>query len=301
MNKKQEIAVVTGGAGFIGSHLATALLAENYAVIVIDNLVGGEREKVPSGATFFEQDINNTEALAKIMAGADVVFHLAAVPSVPYSIDHPIETNTANISGTLSVLQAAKDAGVKRVVYSASSSAYGDQKIMPVVETMSAQPKSPYGLQKYVGELYCKLWSELYGLETVSLRYFNAYGPGAKTEGAYAPVISKFLHQRAFGKPMTITGDGTQTRAFTHVRDVVRANMLAARSEKVGKGEVLNIGVGNNVSILHIAELIGGPIEWIPARLEPHDSCADYSRAQELIGWEPTVSIEDGIAELKKQ
>ncbi len=298
--KKQETAVVTGGAGFIGSHLAAALLAEGYEVKVVDNLVGGKKEKVPPDATFFELDVNDTEKLTEIMKGADFIFHLAAVPSVPYSIEYPLETNNANVSGTLSILKAAKDAGIKRVIYSASSSAYGDQKVMPVREDMPAMPKSPYGVQKYVGELYCRMWSEVYGVETVSLRYFNVYGPGAKAEGAYAPVISKFLKQREADMPMTITGDGTQTRAFTHVRDVVRANMLAARSEKVGKGEVMNIGVGDNVSILKIAELIGGPIEFIPARLEPHDSCADYSRAKELLGWEPTISLFEGIAELKK-
>lgn len=300
MNDK-KIAVVTGGAGFIGSHLAAALLAEGYGVRVVDNLSGGQREKVPAGAEFFELDVNNTKVLTDIMRGVELVFHFAALPRVQYSIEHPLETHVANVDGTVSVLTAAKDARVKRVIYSASSSAYGDQAVMPLTEDMPANPKSPYGLHKYIGELYCRVWSDVYGLPTVSLRYFNVYGPGASAEGAYALVIAKFLKQRSEGKPMTIAGDGTQTRDFTHVRDVVRANMLAAQSEHVGKGEVINIGAGRNASVLKIAELIGGPVEHIPPRLEPHDTLADASRARELLGWKPMVSLEEGIAELKKE
>jgi len=301
MNTNKKIIVVTGGAGFIGSHLAAALLAEGYSVKVVDNLSGGKREKVPEEATFFEQDVNDTVALAKVITGAEFVFHLAALPRVQYSIEHPMETNKANVDGTVSVLKAAHDAGIKRVIYSASSSAYGDQEVMPLTEDMPASPKSPYGLQKYIGELYCRLWSEVYDLPTVSLRYFNVYGPGADPEGAYALVIAKFLKQRTLDGPMTITGDGMQTRDFTHVRDVVRANMLAAHSQKVGKGEVINIGAGHNASVSRVAELIGGPIEHIAPRLEPHDTLADNTRAKELLGWEPSVSLEDGIAELKKE
>ena len=300
MNTNTKIAVVTGGAGFIGSHLSSALLEEGYEVVVVDNLSGGKRENVPSKAVFHKLDVNDTAALTDLMRGAQFVFHLAALPRVQYSIEHPLETNHANVQGTVSVLKAAHDAGVERVVYSASSSAYGDQAVMPLTESMSANPKSPYGLQKYIGELYARLWSEVYGLSTVSLRYFNVYGPGANPDGAYALVIAKFLKQRAEGKPMTITGDGTQTRDFTHVRDVIRANILAAGSEKVGKGEVINIGAGKNASMLHIAQLIGGPVEHIPARLEPKHTLADNSLAKKLLGWKPQVSIETGIAELKE-
>jgi UDP-glucose 4-epimerase len=301
MSTKDKKVVVTGGAGFIGGHLAAALLAEGYAVTVVDDLSGGKRENVPAGATFFEQDVNDTAALAKIMTGATFVFHLAALPRVQYSIEHPVETDRVNVGGTVSVLKAAQDAGVARVVYSASSSAYGDQVVMPLTEDMPANPKSPYGLQKYIGELYCRLWSEMHGLQTVSLRYFNVYGSGANAEGAYALVIAKFLQQRALGKPMTITGDGAQTRDFTHVRDVVRANILAAHSHKVGKGEVINIGAGHNASIARVAELIGGPVEYVAARLEPRDTLADHARATELLGWEPSVSLEEGVAELKEE
>ena len=279
-------AIVTGGEGFIGTHLVRTLNEQGIEAKSYD---------LKSGL-----DILDTVKLTEFLRGADYVFHTAALPRVPYSIEHPQETNRTNIEGTLSVLVAARDAGVSRVVYSASSSAYGDQATLPLVEAMQPLPKSPYGLQKYVGELYCKVFSEVYGLETVSLRYFNVYGPGADPNGAYALVVSKFIKQRQDGGPMTITGDGSVTRDYTHVRDVVRANILAAQSEKVGKGEVINIGAGNNVSVNKIAELIGGPTTHIPPRLEPHDTLADNSRARELLGWQPTVTIEEGIAELKR-
>jgi UDP-glucose 4-epimerase len=293
--------IVVGGAGFIGSNLTEALVADGHEVHVIDNLVGGKKEQVDPKATLHEVDMRDGEAIAPIIAGADTVFLLAALPRVQFSIEHPQETNDVNIGGIVSVLKAAVDGKVRRVVYSASSSAYGDQEIMPLIETMPAHPLSPYGLQKYVGELYCRMFSEVYDIETVSLRYFNVYGKNQDPEGAYALVIGKFLKQRAEGEPMTITGDGEQTRDFTHVRDVVRANLLASTSEKVGKGEVMNIGAGNNCSIKQLAELIGGPVEHVEARLEPKNTLANASLAKELLGWEPTVTLEDGIAELKKE
>ncbi len=293
--------IVTGGAGFIGANLTRALLDRGDEVHVIDTLVASTRERVPKGAVLHEVDIRDTESLIPLCAGVRYLFHCAALPRVQFSIENPIETHAVNITGTLSVLEAARQAKVGRVVYSASSSAYGDQKVLPLVESMAAQPKSPYGLQKYVGELLCKVWSEVYGLSTVSLRYFNVYGSGLDPDGPYALVIGKFLAQRKNGEPLTITGDGEQTRDFTHMRDVVRANLLAAGNVKVGKGEVLNIGAGRDVSIKKLAELIGGPINFVPARLEPKHTKADASLAKELIGWEPTVRFEDGIAELKKE
>lgn len=297
---KNEKVVVTGGAGFIGSNLVDALIEKGYEVHVIDNLSAGKRENLHSKVVFHEKDIRYLEDIHSIMDGAKYVFHLAAVPRVQFSIEHPIETNEVNVEGTLNVLQAAHEAGVKKVVFSASSSAYGDQDIMPLRENMSANPKSPYGLHKYIGELYSRLWSEIYGLPTVSLRYFNVYGPRLDPSGAYALVIGLFLRLRKEGKPLTITGDGTQTRDFTHVRDVVRANILAAESDAVGKGEVINIGAGKNHTINELAELMGGPVEHIAPRLEPHDTLADNSLAKKLLDWEPTVNFEDGIAELKK-
>lgn len=232
---QKEISVVTGGAGFIGEHLCRALNQEGFEVRSVDIKTG--------------TDILDTDRLRQLFSGAKFVFHTAALPRVQHSIEHPQETHRVNVEGTLSVLLAAKDAEVGRVIYSASSSAYGDQDTMPLREDMSANPKSPYGLQKYIGELYCRLFSEVYGLPTVSLRYFNVYGPGAPSEGAYALVIAKFIEQRLCGVPLTITSDGTQTRDFTHVNDVVRSNLLAAKSTRVGKGEVINIGSGRNASV----------------------------------------------------
>ncbi|MDP2648846.1 MAG: NAD-dependent epimerase/dehydratase family protein [bacterium] len=294
--------VVTGGAGFIGSHIARFCLERGDDVHVVDNYAGGKREdRLHEGVTYHEVDIREGEKLAPIMRGASYVFHEAALPRVQFSIENPELTFSVNAGGTVSVLSAAHEAGVKRVVYAASSSAYGDQPTMPLSEEMPPHPKSPYGLQKYVGELSCRLWSEVYGLSTVSLRYFNVYGPGFDPNGAYALVVGKFLEHCKKGEPLTITGDGTQTRDFTHVSDVVRANILAAESSGVGKGESINIGAGNNVSINDIAAMIGGESVHVDPRLEPHDTLADNKRAKELLGWEPTMRIEDGIAELKKE
>ncbi len=284
MNKK---AAVTGGQGFIGSHLVEALTQDGYEVVVAD---------LKSGV-----DIRDTAKLTELFRGAEYVFHLAALPRVQYSIEFPQETNDTNINGTLSVLVAARDAGVGRVIYSASSSAYGNQTVMPLKENMPPAPISPYALQKYVGEIYCRTFFEVYGLPTVSLRYFNVYGPGMDASGEHALAIGKFIRQRLENQPITITGDGTQTRDFTHVRDVVRANMLAAESSRVGKGEVMNIGAGRGISMNKIAELLGGPVEHVAPRLEPHDTAADSSLARELIGWEPSIMIEEGIAELKQK
>ncbi|MBA3789253.1 NAD-dependent epimerase/dehydratase family protein [Patescibacteria group bacterium] len=295
-------AVVTGGAGFIGSHLTRDLLAQGYEVHVVDNYSGGRipgRES--AAATYHEGDICDGALLRNVFEGAHYVFHTAALPRVQYSLQYPEKTNQANVTGTLSVLNAAKDAGVRRVVYSASSSAYGDQDIMPLVETMDAHPKSPYALQKYIGELYCRLYSEVFGLETVCLRYFNVYGKNADPHGAYALVIAKFIQQRIEGKDLTIAGDGTHTRDYTHVHDVVRANILSAEKPTVGKGEVMNIGGGKNRSVNEVAEAIGGPITYVEERLEPKDTLANTARAKELLGWETTISFEEGIAELKKE
>lgn len=293
-------AVVTGGAGFIGSNVVDALIDRGDEVHIIDNLSGGKRENINPRAVFHEKDIRNLADMRSIFSGAKFVFHLAALPRVQYSIEHPDTTSEVNVMGTQNVLIASAQAKVARVVYSASSSAYGDSAVMPLHEGLPTNPKSPYGLQKYVGELYCKVWHQVYGLSTVSLRYFNVYGPRLDPEGAYALVIGKFLKQRKEGKPFTITGDGTQTRDFTHVRDVVRANILAAESANVGHGEVINIGAGNNCTINRLAGLIGGDIEYIPPRLEPHDTLADNALARKLLDWAPQVALEDGIVELKK-
>jgi len=299
MSKHTKV-IVTGGAGFIGSNLVNALVKKDFDVHIIDNLCAGKKELVNPKAILHVLDIRDLEKIKPVFKDAQFVFHLAALPRVQYSIENPVETSEVNVIGTLNVLIASKEAGVKKVIYTASSSAYGDQPIMPLREDMPAMPKSPYGLQKYIGELYCKTWSSVYDLPTVCLRYFNVYGPNLNPDGAYALVIGKFLKMRKEGKPLTLTGDGKQTRDFTHVYDVVNANILAMEHDEVGGGEVFNIGAGKNVSIKSLAEMIGGPIEYLPARLEPHDTLADNSKAKRMLGWEPKVSFEDGIAELKK-
>lgn len=292
--------LITGGAGFIGTNLSERLVSEGHKVVVVDNLVGGtDPARLPKEVVFHKLDICDTSALTKVMEGVDVAVHLAALPRVQYSIEHPFETQHANVDGTLSVLEAAREAKVKRIVYAASSSAYGDQEVMPLVETMPAQPKSPYGLHKYVGELMMKVWHTVHGMETVSLRFFNVYGPHFDPNGAYALVIGKFLKQRSEGLPMTITGDGEQTRDFTHVRDTMEAIVRVAESDAVGHGEVFNVGAGRNATINEIAKIIGGPVEYVAPRLEPKHTLADSTALREAVGWEPTVELEDGIAELK--
>lgn len=302
MNTKEtKRAVVVGGAGFIGGHLTDALIEKGWNVDVIDNLVSGKREHVHKDAHLHVVDIRNYDDIFPIVNGADHVFHLAALPRVQFSIDEPRETHSVNATGMLNVLLAAKNGGVKRFVYSASSSAYGNQETLPLKEDLRPSPVSPYGLQKYIGEEYARIFAEIYGLPTVSLRYFNVYGSRLDPEGPYALVIGRFLKQKKEGMPLTVTGDGEQTRDFTHVRDVVRANILAAESINVGKGEAINIGNGRNVSMNKLAELIGGRIEYIEARKEPRHTLADRSRAKELLGWEPTTSLEDGLVELKAE
>lgn len=295
-------AVVTGGAGFIGSHLSRALLAAGWETHVVDNLANGKREDVPQGAVFHELDILDTEALTGIVRGADTVFHLAALPRVTFSIDFPIESHRANIDGTMSVLMAARDGKVRRVVYAGSSSSYGDQERLPFTEDMRPNPLSLYSFQKYAGEELAKLFSRNYGLETVTLRLFSVYGPGMRPDGGYALAMPKFLSCRKEGKPLPITGDGTNTRDFTHVRDTVAAFLLAADAASVGRGEVMNVAAGRNVSVNALAEMIGGEKEYLPKRPgDAKDTFGDSSLAKRLLGWAPTVALEDGVAELKRE
>ncbi len=293
--------LITGGAGFIGTNLAERLIRDGHKVIIVDDLSAGKIERVPETAALYKLDICKTEPLTAVMKGVDVVVHLAALPRVQFSIEHPFEAQHVNIDGTLSVLEAARQAGVRRIVYAASSSAYGDQDVMPLKENLPAQPKSPYGLHKYTGELMMKIWHDIHKLETVSLRFFNVYGPHLDPDGAYALVIGRFLKQRMQNTPMTITGDGEQTRDFTHVFDTVDAIVRATQSERVGHGEVFNVGAGRNVSINKIAQLIGGPVEYVAPRLEPKHTLADSSYIDLVLGWKATIAIEEGILSLKKQ
>lgn len=296
-NKK---VVVTGGAGFIGSHLVDGLAEAGFNVFVIDNLSGGKIENINKKAKFFKEDIRNFEPVKKIIKGAEYIFHLAALPRVQYSIEKPGETHNVNVDGFFNLLIASKEAGVKKFIFSSSSSIYGNQEKMPLKEDMPAEPLSPYGLHKYIGELYCNLFSKVYGLPTVSLRYFNVYGPRFNPEGDYALVIGKFLKQRKEGKPLTIVPDGEQTRDFVHVNDAVRANILAMQNDKAGMGEVINIGAGKNYSVNKIAEMIGGPTIFCEPRLEPKHTRSDNSKAKDMLGWKPEISMEDGIEELKR-
>ena len=279
MNNMKK-AIVTGGAGFIGSNLVDRLIDDGWLVAIIDDLSTGKLENINPAAFCWQQDISTVDIdeLTHFMKGADIVFHLAALARVQPSIENPIPYNEVNIKGTLNILLAAHRSGVKRVVYSASSSAYGDAKKLPTSETEPTNPLSPYGLQKYVGEQYCKMFSEVYGLDTVSLRYFNVYGERMNLEGAYCLVMGIFARQMLDGKPLTITNNGNQRRDFTYVGDVVQANVLVAAREEDFKGDVFNIGNGNNFSVNEVADMLGGEKVYGEKRIEPFETLADNAK-----------------------
>lgn len=291
--------LVTGGAGFIGSHLVDRLLKDGHQVRIIDNLSTGKKENLNPGAEFIKADISRLEEIEDFFKGVEIVFHLAALPRIQPSIKDPASTNQANIIGTFNVLMASKNKGVRKVVYSASSSAYGNQDQLPLREEMKPNPQNPYSLSKYVGEEYCRLFTKLYNLDTISLRYFNVYGFRMDNQGDYATVIALFLKQKAQRKPLTIVGDGSQTRDFTYVDDVVEANIKAAKIE--GKGKVINIGTGKNYSINQLAQIIGGQtINLDPRPGEAKDTLADISLAKKILNWQPRVSLEEGVRKLLK-
>jgi UDP-glucose 4-epimerase len=292
--------LVTGGAGFIGSNLVDALVKQGHEVVIIDDMRAGKREYLNPAATFHQLDIRNLEDIKPVFEGIDYVFHLAAWPRVQPSIVDPVTTHDVNLTGTLNVLVAARDAKVKKVVYSSSSSVYGNQEQMPLKEDMPTNPLSPYALQKLCGEFYCRLFNEVYGLPTVCLRYFNVYGYRQPLEGAYTLVIGIFIRQKLAGEPLTIVGDGEQRRDYTSVIDIVRANIMAAESG-VSKGEFINIGRGQNFSVNEVAAMIGGPTAPLPERLEPKVTLADNSLAKELLDWEPTVNLPEWLEGHKKE
>ncbi|MGO9256353.1 MAG: SDR family oxidoreductase [Bryobacteraceae bacterium] len=297
--------VVTGGAGFIGSAIVRSLLRENAGkVVVIDNLLTGQEanlEEVRGAIDFHRADIRNYEEIAPLIRGAAVVFHEAAIPSVPRSIEDPIPSHEVNITGTFNVLRAAQEGGAGRVVYAASSSAYGDTAVLPKVETMAPQPKSPYALQKLAGEYYCHVFTTVFGLETVSLRYFNVYGPRQDPSSPYSGVLSLFMKAILERRPPTIFGDGENSRDFTYVEDVADLNLKAARAPGVS-GKVYNGGNGGRITLnqawalLQKIEGVEIPALYGPPRAgDVRDSQADVTAAVRDLGHAPRFSFEEGM------
>jgi nucleoside-diphosphate-sugar epimerase len=296
--------LVTGGAGFIGSHIVEALIGRGDAVRVLDNLSTGRRENLQlfgNRIEFIEGDLREKKDVERAVAGVDVVFHEAALRSVPRSIDDPSSTNEINITGTLNVLMASRQAKVRRVVYASSSSAYGDQKTFPQVETMRPAPQSPYAVAKLTGELYSVMFARTFGLETVSLRYFNVFGPRQHPESQYAAVIPKFMQSARAGQPLEVHWDGKQSRDFTYIANVVQANLLAAEKPKAA-GEFFNIANGKNYSLLDLVSVlekfVGHPLErhHSPARSgDVRKTWANISKAKRLMGYKPLVGWEEGL------
>lgn len=298
--------LVTGGAGFIGSNTVDELLRRGHSVTVLDDLSAGKEENlagVRGKIDFVRGSITDPEAVAKAARGADYVIHLAARTSVPRSVKDPVETNRINIDGTLNVLVAARDAKVKRLVYAASSSAYGETPTLPKVETMQATPLSPYGVTKYVGELYAQVFGRVYGLENVSLRYFNVFGPRQDPTSQYSGVLSRFSLALLEGAQPQVYGDGEQSRDFTFVENVVHANLLAARRKEPIGGEVLNVGCGERISVNRLAQVMAqalGHPELVPDHQPERagdlkHSYADLKRSRQILGYNAVVSFEAGL------
>ncbi len=300
--------VVTGGAGFIGSNLSQHLLKMGNSVVVIDNLSTGRRQNLAGWAEeagtrfqFIQMDINETDSLLQVFRGATYVFHLAAIPSVARSIENPAATQMANINGTLSVLTAARDAGVRRVVAASSSSVYGDDPNLPKREDRRGRCLSPYALSKFVTEEYCRLFHQLYGLETVALRYFNVFGPRQDPNSHYAAVIPKFSTLLLAGKQPVVFGDGEQSRDFTFVANVIDANWRAATSPNVA-GEAFNVGCGGQMSLNQLIGKLNGilgsdvkPKYEPPRKGDVRHSLADISKAGKMLGYTPAVTLEEGL------
>lgn len=295
--------VITGGAGFIGASLAKELAANN-SVIIIDNLSAGKKENLTGllgeNVKFVKGSISDLSLLKKLFRNVDFVFHQAAISSVPKSIEDPLATNETNVTGTLNVLLAARDSGIKKVIYASSTAVYGDTSTLPEREEMMPNPQSPYAITKLIGEYYCQVFQRVYGLPAISLRYFNVYGPKQDPNSEYAAVIPRFIKRASEGKPLIIFGDGEQTRDFVFVSDVVRANILAAESDANG---VFNIGQGRRVTINELARLIihivNKDVGIIHQGVRVGDirhSLADISKAR-LFGYEPQYDLEKGLKE----
>ncbi len=297
-----ECCLVTGGAGFIGSTLVEQLLSRGHSVRVIDNFATGRIENLGAvradpALSLHRLDINDHNAIAPLFEGVDRVFHLAALADIVPSIERPLDYHRANVDGTISVLEAARAAGVRRFVYAASSSCYGLATQFPTPETAPVQPQYPYALTKHLAEQYVLHWNRVYRLPCISLRLFNVYGPRARTSGTYGAVFGVFLAQKLAGRPCTIVGDGTQTRDFTFVTDVAEAFIAAADSDQCGR--VYNVGSGGTYSINHLVELLGCDKQYIPKRPgEPDRTFADIRRIGEELGWRPRVGFEEGVARM---
>lgn len=289
--------LVTGGAGFIGSHLVKNLAESGHSVLVVDNLSAGKKENIHSRAELHQVDICDFETLSLYFRGVDFVFHLAALPRVSVSVKDPLTTSKVNILGTINVFEAARQNGVKRVVSTSSSSVYGNQKTLPLKEDMLPNPVSPYGLQKLVGERFAKIYTELYDLPVVSLRPFNVYGPGIDVDSDNSLALGRFLKLKSQGKPLTIEGDGEQTRGYCFAGDLVRAFVSAMESQKIKGGEVINAGSDKAYSINYLADLVGGEKIYGPPRQgDVRHTKADVALAKELLGWEPEVDLAEGVA-----
>jgi len=295
-------ALVTGGCGFIGSHLAEMLLGLGHEVVILDNLACGRKANIKSfnnhpQLSFHQIDICDRDVLRPYLQGVDWVFHMAGLADIVPSIEQPDNYYQTNVTGTLNVLQCALDAGVKRLVYAASSSSYGIPDIYPTPETSPIDPQYPYALTKFMGEELVLHWAKTYKLPAVSLRLFNVYGPRSRTSGAYGAVFGVFLAQKLKGSSFTVVGDGTQTRDFTYVTDVAAAFIKAAQSDV--SGEAINVGSGNHYSVNRLVELLGGPVVYIPKRPgEPNCTFADTNKIKRLLAWEPKVAFEDGVSNM---
>ncbi len=291
--------VVTGGAGFIGTNLVNELVKNGHEVHVIDNFCGGfKKSRINHKATYHDVNLSNYsnfDKIVNILTKADTVFHMACIARVQPSITDPVGYEINNSISSAIILKACVDSKVRRLVYSSSSSVYGNNTNLPLKESFDVNPLSPYGAQKFYGEVLCKTYHEVYGIETVSLRYFNVYGENQSHDSAYALVIGIFLNQKENNKCLTVRGNGEQRRDFTYVGDVVNANILASSSTNVGSGEVINIGNGDNRSINQIARCIGGKIDYIESVLEPFETLADINEARIKLGWIPTMNVEDWI------
>lgn len=295
--------VVTGGCGFIGSHLVDELVEQGHEVVVVDDLSTGDRSYLNPKATLIEGSITDIDLIVSATASTECIFHTAALARIMRSVNDPVGTHNANVTGTLNVIQAARINGVDRLINSSSSSIYGDQSSHIMVETMTPMPKSPYGLQKLIGEQYASMFASIFNMKMVSLRYFNVYGRRHSTKGSYSLIIPHFLKLRDADRPLTIYGDGTQTRAYTHVSDAVRANILAASADITsGKHLALNIGSAEETSVKDIARLIGGEIEYIVpnprGEFEEFRKSADSSKALAVIDWKPHISLAEGLSYL---